>query len=154
MAYEVFVPGEVGVMSRSGGQSSTLPWSLKQTGLGVSTCICVGSEPILGTVFAELLPLFEEDDETKAIAMFGEIGTVQEEDAAEVIINQGLKKPVVAYIAGAWAKAGMRFSHASAIIEGGKGTAKNKLKALKEAGAHVVNRPEEIAPTISKLLKK
>lgn len=152
MAKEVFVQGHVGVLSRSGGQSSTLPWSLKLEGLGVSTCVCVGSEPIVGTNFAELLPLFEEDDETHAIAMFGEIGTVAEEEAAEVIIEQGLIKPVVGYIAGAWAKEGMRFSHASAIIEGGKGTAQNKIKALTEAGAHVVKRPEEIAPTIARFL--
>jgi succinyl-CoA synthetase alpha subunit len=151
---EVFVPGHVGVMSRSGGQSSTLPWSLKLAGLGVSTCICIGSEPIVGTTFAEILPLFEEDEETHAIAMFGEIGSVAEEDAAEVIVQEKLKKPLVAYIAGAWAKAGMRFSHASAIIEGEKGTAKNKLKVLKEAGAFVVDRPEEIAKTINRLLKK
>lgn len=154
MAEEVFVPGNVGVVSRSGGQSSTLPWSLKLIGLGVSTCICQGSEPIVGTTFAEMLPLFEEDEETEAIAMFGEIGTVAEEEAAEVIVEKGLKKPLVAYIAGAWAKADMRFSHASAIIEGDKGTAQSKLDALREAGAHVVDRPEEIASTIARLLKR
>jgi succinyl-CoA synthetase alpha subunit len=154
LADEVFTPGHVGVVSRSGGQSSTLPWSLKLAGLGVSTCICMGSEPIVGTPFAEMLPLFEEDEDTHAVAMFGEIGTVAEEDAAQVIMEKGLKKPVVAYIAGAWAKSGMRFSHASAIIEGGKGTAKSKFAALREAGAHVVNRPEEIATTIARLLKR
>jgi succinyl-CoA synthetase alpha subunit len=154
MAEEVFVPGNVGVVSRSGGQSSTLPWSLKLIGLGVSTCICQGSEPIVGTTFAEMLPLFEEDEETEAVAMFGEIGTVAEEEAAEVIVEKGLKKPLVAYIAGAWAKADMRFSHASAIIEGDKGTAQSKLDALREAGAHVVDRPEEIASTIARLLKR
>ena len=153
LAEEVFVPGHVGVMSRSGGQSSTLPWSLKLAGLGVSTCVCMGSEPIVGTTFAEMLPLFEDDEETHAVAMFGEIGSVAEEEAAEVRVEKGLEKPLVAYIAGAWAKAGMRFSHASAIIEGDKGTAQNKLKALRESGAHVVDRPEEIAKTIASLLK-
>ena len=154
LAKNIFMPGNIGVVSRSGGQSSTLPWSLKLAGLGVSTCICMGSEPIVGTPFAEMLPLFENDDETHAIAMFGEIGTVAEEDAAQVIIEQGLKKPLVAYIAGAWAKSGMRFSHASAIIEGGKGTAQSKLRVLREAGVHVVDRPEEIAGTLVRLLKK
>jgi succinyl-CoA synthetase alpha subunit len=154
LAEEVFLPGNVGVVSRSGGQSSTLPWSLKLAGLGVSTCICQGSEPIVGTTFAEMLPLFEEDNETHAIAMFGEIGTVAEEEASEVIREKGLKKPLVAYIAGAWAKADMRFSHASAIIEGDKGTAQSKLDALREVGAYVVERPEEIASTIALLLKR
>lgn len=151
-AREVFMPGPIGVISRSGGQSSTLPWSLKMHGLGVSTCICVGSEPILGTTPAELLPFFEEDKETKAVAMFGEIGSSAEEDAAEIIVEKGLKKPLVAYIAGAWAKPGMRFSHASAIIEGEKGSAKNKKEALKKAGAYVVDKPEEIATTIARLI--
>ncbi|MFQ6053915.1 MAG: succinate--CoA ligase subunit alpha [Candidatus Bathyarchaeia archaeon] len=154
LAREVFAPGHVGVASRSGGQSSTLPWALKLEGLGVSTCVCVGSEPVVGTTFPELLPLFEEDEETHAVAMFGEIGTVAEEEAAEVIIEQGLKKPVVAYIAGAWATEGMRFSHASAIIEGSRGSAQNKVRALEEAGVHVVDRPEKIAPTIKRLLKR
>jgi succinyl-CoA synthetase alpha subunit len=151
---EVFMPGPVGVISRSGGQSSTLPWSLRKQGLGVSTCICVGSEPILGSTPAELLPLFEEDEETRAVAMFGEIGSLAEEEAAEVIVERDLKKPFVVYIAGAWAKAGMRFSHASAIIEGEKGSAQTKIRALREAGAYVVDRPEEIAITIARLLGK
>lgn len=154
MATEIFMPGNVGVMSRSGGQSSTIPFSLKLAGLGVSTCICQGSEPIVGTTFAEMLPLFEEDEETLAVAMFGEIGTVSEEEAAEVILEKGLKKPLVAYIAGSWATSDMRFSHASAIIEGEKGTAKSKIKALRDAGAYVVDRPEEIALTIKRLLKR
>ena len=153
-AREVFMPGPVGVISRSGGQSSTLPWSLRMQGLGVSTCICVGSEPILGSTPAELLPLFEEDEETRAVAMFGEIGSLAEEEAAEVIVERRLRKPFVVYIAGAWAKAGMRFSHASAIIEGEKGSAQTKIRALREAGAHVVDRPEEIAVTIARLLGK
>lgn len=152
-AREVFVPGPVGVVSRSGGQSSTLPWTLKQVGLGVSTALHIGAEPIVGLSFAEILPLFEGDEETKAVAMFGEIGSAYEEGAAEVIREGRFTKPLVAYIAGAWAPAGMRFSHASAIVERGRGTAKSKIKALKEAGAHVVDSPEEIAPTVARLLR-
>lgn len=152
-AREVFVPGPVGVVSRSGGQSSTLPWTLKQAGLGVSTALHIGAEPIVGLSFAEILPLFEGDEETKAVAMFGEIGSAYEEGAAEVIREGRFTKPLVAYIAGAWAPAGMRFSHASAIVERGRGTAKSKIKALKEAGAHVVDSPEEIAPTVARLLR-
>jgi succinyl-CoA synthetase alpha subunit len=152
-AREVFVPGPVGVVSRSGGQSSTLPWTLKQAGLGVSTALHIGAEPIVGLSFAEILPLFEGDEETKAVAMFGEIGSAYEEGAAEVIREGRFTKPLVAYIAGAWAPAGMRFSHASAIVERGRGTAKSKIKALQEAGAHVVDSPEEIAPTVARLLR-
>ena len=154
MAREVFVPGPIGVLSRSGGQSSTVPWTLKQAGLGVSTALHIGTEPIIGLSFAELLPLFEEDEETQAVAMFGEIGSVYEEEAAEVIKEGKFIKPLVAYIAGAWAPSGMRFSHASAIIERGKGTAESKIRALKEAGAYVVDRPEEIALTIARILKR
>lgn len=152
-AKEAFKPGHVGITSRSGSQSSTIAWIIKQAGLGVSTCVCTGSEPIVGLTHAELLKLFEKDDETKAVAMFGEIGSVAEEEAASVIGEGGFTKPLVAYIAGSWAEEGMRFSHASAIIEHGRGTAKSKIKALKEVGAHVVNRPEEIARTMKKILK-
>jgi len=151
-AREVFVPGPVGVMSRSGGQASTLPWALKLAGLGVSTALHIGTEPVVGLSFAEILPLFEEDQETKVVAMFGEIGSTYEEEAAEVIREGKFTKPLVAYIAGAWAPAGMRFSHASAIIERGRGTAESKIKALREAGAHVVDRPEELAPTLAQVL--
>lgn len=153
-AREVFVPGPIGVLSRSGGQSATLPWTLKQVGLGVSTALHIGTEPIIGLSYAELLPLFQEDVETQAVAMFGEIGSVYEEEAAEVIKDGKFTKPFVAYIAGSWAPSGMRFSHASAIIEGGKGTAENKMRALKEAGAYVVDRPEKIATTIARVIKR
>jgi succinyl-CoA synthetase alpha subunit len=149
---EVFTPGNIGVMSRSGGQTTTLCWALTKAGLGESTAIHVGSEPVIGTSFAELLYLFEEDDETEAVVLFGEIGTVAEEEAAEVIKEGSFKKPLVAYITGATAKSGMRFSHASAIIEGTRGTAESKINAFREAGATVVEKPEEIPFTIKNLL--
>ena len=101
---------------------------------------------------ADVLPLFEEDDQTKAVAVFGEIGGTLEEEAAECVANGEFTKPLVAFIAGAWAPEGMQFSHASSIIEKGKGSAKSKIEALTKAGAHVVDSPEEIAPLIKKLI--
>ena len=152
-AREIFKSGPVGVMSRSGGQTSTVVWSLMSAGIGVTTAIHVGAEPVLGSSFAEILPLFEADEETVAVVLFGEIGTVAEEEAAEVVKEGKFTKPLVAYIAGRSLPSGMRFSHASAIIEGGRGTAESKVKALEEVGAYVVERPQEIAITVAKILK-
>lgn len=152
-AREVFKPGHVGLMSRSGGQTTTFAWAIAQVGLGISTALHIGSEPIIGMSPAELLPLFEEDTETHAVAMFGEIGTVAEEEAAEVIKEGRFTKPLVAYIAGAGVRPGMRFSHSSAIVERGRGSAESKIAALREAGAHVVKRPEDLAPTLAGLLE-
>ncbi len=152
-AREIFRPGPVGVLSRSGGQTSTVVWSLVTAGIGVTTAVHVGAEPVLGSSFAELLPLFEADPETRAVVLFGEIGTVAEEEAAGVIKEGRFTKPLVSYISGRTLPAGMQFSHASAIIEGGKGTADSKVKALAEAGAVVVERPQEIAATISGFLE-
>lgn len=152
-AQEIFRPGPVGVMSRSGGQTSTIVWSLMGSGIGITTAIHVGAEPILGSSFADILPLFGDDEETKAVVLFGEIGTVAEEEAAEVIKEGGFTKPLVAYIAGRSLPAGMRFSHASAIIERDRGTAESKVKALEKVGAKVVDNPQEIATTIAKILR-
>jgi succinyl-CoA synthetase alpha subunit len=148
-----FKPGRIGVISRSGGQTSTMSWAVCRAGFGVSTVIHLGSEPVLGTTFAEVLPFYQEDPDTDAVVYFGEIGTVMEEEAAEVIQNGGYSKPLVAYIAGKGMPAGLRFSHASAIVEGGKGTAEAKIKALREAGAYVVDRPEDIGPTLQRVMK-
>src|SRR4030042_2003594 len=148
----VFVPGSVGVISRSGGQSGTVPWAIKEAGLGVSTVLHIGTEPVLGTSIADILPLFQKDKDTKAVAIFGEIGGPYEEEAAEAVRTGKFTKPLVVFVAGAWAPEGMRFSHASSIIEGGKGPAQDRIKSLKEAGVHVVDRPDEIAPTLKKLL--
>ena len=153
LARVAFIPGSVGVISRSGGQTTTLCWNVCKAGLGISTAINLGSEPILGTTFPELLPLFQADEETDAVAYFGEIGSVMEEDAAEIIKEGRYTKPLVAYIAGRGLAKGIRFSHASAIIEGGKGTAESKVEALRGAGAHVVDRPDDIGPTLTMILK-
>lgn len=148
----LFSPGPVGVISRSGGQSGTVPWVLKVEGLGISTALHIGTEPVLGQSMADILPLFEADDQTKAVAVFGEIGGTLEEEAAESVATGKFTKPLVVFIAGAWAPEGMRFSHASSIVEKGKGSAQSKIEALTKAGAHVVDSPEEIAPLINKLI--
>ncbi len=152
-AQKVFVPGSIGVISRSGGQSSTIPWALKEAGLGVSTVVHIGTEPVIGQSFGDILPLFQEDPATKAVAIFGEIGGPYEEEAAEAVREEKFTKPLAAYIAGAWAPEGMRFSHASSIIERGRGSAKDKIRSLKNAGVQVVDRPDEIAPILLQLLK-
>jgi len=152
-AKEIFKPGPVGVMSRSGGQTSTVVWSLMEAGIGTTTAMHVGAEPVLGSSFGEILPLFEEDEETKAVVLFGEIGTVAEEEAAEVVKEGKFTKPLVAYISGRTLPAGMRFSHASAIIERGRGTAESKVRALEGVGAHVVDSPQDMATTLVKILK-
>ncbi len=148
-----FKPGRIGVVSRSGGQTSTLSWAVCRAGFGVSTAVHLGSEPVLGTSFAELLPLFQADKDCDGIVYFGEIGGVMEEEAAEVMRNGGYTKPLVAYIAGKGLPTGLRFSHASAIVEGGRGSAEGKIQALKDAGAYVVDKPEDIGPTLQKVVK-
>ena len=140
------------MISRSGGQSATVPWTIKQAGLGVSTVIHVGTEPVVGQSFADILPLFEEDPDTRAVAIFGEIGGRNEEEAADIVRQKKFNKPLIIYVAGAWAPEGMRFSHASSIVERGKGSAQDKIKYLKDAGIHVVDRPDEIGPTLKHLL--
>jgi len=152
-ANKLFQPGPIGVLSRSGGESGTVPWVLKNGGFGVSTAIHTGTEPILGVSFADLLLLFEKDEQTLAVAAFGEIGGSQEEEAAEVIKAGKVTKPFVIYIAGTAAPEGQRFSHASAIVERGRGSVESKVKALREAGAYPVETPKEIVPTLKKLLK-
>jgi succinyl-CoA synthetase alpha subunit len=129
-----------------------LSWAVCRAGFGVSTAVHLGSEPVLGTTFAELLPFFQADEGTDGVVYFGEIGTVMEEEAAEIIRAGLFKKPLVAYIAGKGLPTGLRFSHASAIVEGGKGSAEGKIKALKDVGAHVVEKPEQIGPTLKKVM--
>jgi succinyl-CoA synthetase alpha subunit len=152
-AREMFRPGHVGIISRSGGQTTTLSWAIGQAGLGISTALHIGAEPIVGLSPAEILPLFQADPETQAVALFGEIGTAAEEEAAEVIAAGQFTKPLVAYIAGAGVRPGMRFSHASAIVERGRGSAESKMRALREAGATVVQGPEGLGPTLARILE-
>ncbi|MEM4218294.1 MAG: succinate--CoA ligase subunit alpha, partial [Candidatus Methanomethylicaceae archaeon] len=120
----------------------------------ISTAVHLGSEPVLGQTLAEILPLFEDDEETDGVVYFGEVGTVMEEEAAEIIREGRYKKPLIAYIAGRGLPQGLRFSHASAIVEGGRGSAESKIEALRAVGAYVVEKPEEIGPMLRKVLRK
>ena len=149
LARDWFKKGSVGVTSRSGGITSAISYYLGQAGLGQSTIVHVGGDSVVGTSHADVVQLFEKDEDTKAVVMFGEIGTTQEERVADMIEKGSFTKPLIAFIGGAAAKSGTRFSHAGAIIEGGRGTHEGKVKRLREVGAHVVEDFDEI-PKITK----
>ena len=153
MPASIHTPGSIGIISRSG----TLTYeAVKQTtdlGFGQSSCVGIGGDPIPGSSFIDILKLFENDSQTEAIVMVGEIGGTAEEDAAE-FIKHNVTKPVISYIAGQTAPAGKRMGHAGAIIAGGKGTATDKITKLKECGVHVADNLVEIGSTVSKVLNK
>ena len=141
---EWFFPGPVGITSRSGGITTSMAYYLAQAGIGASTLVHVGGDPIVGLPHPAVMRLFEQDPATKAIVMFGEIGTSQEEQVADLIEAGALTKPVIAYIGGKSARSGTRFSHAGAIIEGGRGTHEGKVARLRDAGATVVDAFSDI----------
>jgi len=143
-ARDWFKSGVVGVTSRSGGITSAISYYLGKAGIGQSTIIHVGGDAVVGTSHPDVVQLFEEDEETRAVVMFGEIGTSQEERVADLIERGEFTKPLIAYIGGAAAKSGTRFSHAGAIIEGGRGAHGEKVRRLREVGAHVVEDFNEI----------
>ncbi|MCD6579428.1 succinate--CoA ligase subunit alpha [bacterium] len=151
-AKEWFKRGNVGVTSRSGGITSAMSYYLGQNGIGLTTIVHVGGDSVIGLPHNEIVKLFQKDPETKAIVMFGEIGSSQEENVAELISSGEVTKPVIAYIGGKGAKSGTRFSHAGAIVEGNKGTYEGKVKALKEAGAHVVDSFLDIPKVVKEIL--
>ena len=152
-AREWFKPGVLGVSSRSGGMTSAIAYYLTRAGIGQSTIIHVGGDAIVGLSHPEVMELFERDDQTRAVAMFGEIGTTQEERVADLIVQGKLTKPLIAYIGGRAAKSGTRFSHAGAIVEGGRGTHEAKVSRLREAGVHVVDAIADIPRKAAEILK-
>jgi len=146
--YSIFKPGSVGVVSRSGTLTYEAVHQLSQLGIGQSTCVGIGGDPIPGTSFVDVLRLYQKDRATKAVVMIGEIGGSAEEEAAEYVAAE-MTKPVVAFIAGVTAPSGKRMGHAGAIISGGKGTAEGKRKALEKAGIPVVPSPALIGETLA-----
>jgi succinyl-CoA synthetase alpha subunit len=151
MAGEIHMPGNVGVVSRSGTLTYEAVSQLTALGIGQSTCVGIGGDPLIGTPFAEILRLFQEDPDTRAVVLIGEIGGTLEQEAA-IYIKEKMTKPVVAFVAGASAPPGRRMGHAGAIIAGASSRAVDKIQALSEAGAVIVPNPAEIGLAVKKLL--
>jgi len=151
-----FVPGEVGVISRSGGMTAECSWMVKRAGYGVSTSISIGGDPLIGSPPKDILRMFEADRHTKAVVMWGEPGTRYEEDVAEFIQEGGFTKPLIAYVTGKFVESmpeGTVFGHAASIISGDYGRPSTKIKKLREAGAHVPDQFNNIPRILKQVLK-
>lgn len=151
---KVYKPGKIGVISKSGGMTTETSWVVRQAGYGVSTAIGLGGDRIACTTFEDALKLFEEDDQTEAVVMFGELGGTYEEKAAELVEEGGFTKPLVAFIAGKFTEEmpSRQYGHAGAVIRGGTGKPSDKEKALREAGAHVVDVHHKIGEKLEEIL--
>jgi succinyl-CoA synthetase alpha subunit len=147
----IFTPGPVGLVSRSGTLTYEIAWALTGLGVGQSTCVGIGGDPIIGTSFVDILALFEQDPATQVIGMIGEIGGTDEEDAAAYIASH-VTKPVVAFIAGKTAPPDRRMGHAGAIVSAGRGTAAEKIAALEQAGVQVASSTDEAAQAVARLV--
>lgn len=150
---QYFMPGPVGVASRSGTLTYEIVSRLTLDGIGQTTCIGVGGDPIVGTPFPKILQLFEEDSETKAILLIGEIGGTREEEAAEMVRDRKITKPVFSYLVGRTAPEGKRVGHAGALIEGSRGTIQSKLASFREAGVPVADTPGDVIRIAKEVLK-
>ena len=152
LANIIFREGYCGVISRSGGHTTTISYYLSRAGVGQSTAVAAGGDSFVGSTFSDLLPLFEQDEQTEAVAAFGEIGTTIEEDAARLIKDGRFTKPFVIYLGGKYLQPDTRFGHAGAIISRGKGTIQEKERVLREAGAYLVDHLGDIGDVVKRAI--